>query len=196
MTSDSIGGLSQALDATGVLVAGVGPKQWAAGTPCTGWTVRDLVHHVVAGNRLFAEVLSGVDLGVAVSRVSSDQLGEDPVGSYTASARELVDAFSAPDVLSRTVTVPFGTVPGQVALHLRIVEALVHGWDLGTATGQRLQAPADLVESELHFTRGALATVPIERSPFGPPQPVAAEAAPIDRLAALLGRSPAAGLTE
>jgi uncharacterized protein (TIGR03086 family) len=192
MNSELIGGLSQALDAAGMLVAGVRPNQWTAATPCADWTVRDLVNHMVGGNRVFAEVLSGTVLADAMSQVSKDALGDDPVAAYTASTRELVDAFSIPDVLHRTVTVPFGAVPGQVALHLRIVEALVHGWDLGVATDQQLDVAADLVEPELHFTRAALATIPSDRTPFGPPQPVAAEAAPIDRLAALLGRSPAA----
>ena len=31
---------------------------------------------------------------------------------------------------------PFGEVPGAVALGIHTVEAIVHGWDLATATGQ------------------------------------------------------------
>jgi len=40
----------------------------------------------------------------------------------------------------------------------------------------------------LDFSRGALEALPAERRPFGPAQPVADDAAAIDRLAALLGR--------
>jgi uncharacterized protein (TIGR03086 family) len=101
-------------------------------------------------------------------------------------------------VLERSVTVPFGTIPGIVALHLRMTELLVHGWDLARATGQRPAFPDDLAEQELAFTRSKLTDIPPDRSPFGPPQPVADDAAAIDRLAACLGRNvtapgPAAG---
>jgi uncharacterized protein (TIGR03086 family) len=91
--------------------------------------------------------------------------------------------------MEETFTVPFGTVPGSVALHLRITELLVHGWDLAAATGQPARFPEDLAEQELAFTRGALASVPAGRSPFGPPQPAPPGATPLDQLAALLGRS-------
>lgn len=102
-------------------------------------------------------------------------------------ARDYVD--HQPGVLERVFTVPFGTVPGMVALHLRITEVLVHGWDLSRAIGELASFPDDLAEQELTFGRGKLADVPSDRSPFAPPQPLAEDAPAIDRLAALLGRS-------
>ncbi len=69
----------------------------------------------------------------------------------------MVAAFGQPGALARTVEVPFGTVPGAVALHLRLTEVLVHGWDLAQATGQVAAFPEDLAEQELAFTRDALA---------------------------------------
>ncbi|WP_405796567.1 maleylpyruvate isomerase N-terminal domain-containing protein [Streptomyces sp. NBC_01506] len=42
-------------------------------------------------------------------------------------------AFEAPGALERMVQAPIGEVPGAVALHLRTVEHLVHGWDLAPA---------------------------------------------------------------
>ena len=73
-------------------------------------------------------------------------------------------------------------------MHLRIVEALVHGWDLARATGQPAEFPDDLPERELTFTRGKLADLPPDGRPFAPPRPVADDAPAIDRLAACLGR--------
>lgn len=83
---------------------------------------------------------------------------------------------------------PFGTVPGIVALHLRITEVLVHGWDLARATHQVARFPDDIVEQELEFTRGRLPDVSSARRPFAPPRPVPDDAPAIDRLAACLGR--------
>jgi uncharacterized protein (TIGR03086 family) len=79
-----------------------------------------------------------------------------------------------------------------VALHLRLTELLVHGWDLAHATGQPTTGlPDDLAEQELAFSRVQLERIPPDRSPFAPPQPIDDAAPAIDRLAALLGRSPA-----
>lgn len=195
MTATPVDQLARALDVTEQVVATVRDEQWIQPTPCTDWTVRDLVDHLVGGNRLFAGILRGepspspADLrgGQGV-----DYLGDDPVAAYRDAADALLAAFRAPGVLERTFAVPIGPVPGVVALHLRLVEALVHGWDLARATGRPVRFPDDLAEQELAFTRGRLTDLPPGRSPFAPPQPVAADAPAIDRLVALLGRQVAA----
>jgi uncharacterized protein (TIGR03086 family) len=175
--------LAHALDTTGSLVAELRAEELALPTPCSGWTVRDLLAHLVGGQFLFAQLLRGEE-----PAPGADPLGADPSAAYAGSARALLDAFRSPGALERAVTVPIGTVPGVVALHLRLVEALVHGWDLARATGRPLHHPAALVEQALTFTRNALGEVPAGRA-FAPPQPVPDDAPAIDRLAALLGRS-------
>jgi uncharacterized protein (TIGR03086 family) len=171
------------------LVAAIGSDQWSAPTPCGDWDVRALLAHVVGGNRVFAAALRGVPIEEA-RKALADPLGADPVGAYADSAAALAAAFRAPGALERPVTIPFGTVPGAVALHLRIVEALVHGWDLARATGRTVAYPDDVVEQELAFTREFLPRVPPDRHPFGPSRPVTDDAPPLDRLVALLGRDP------
>lgn len=186
--------LAAALAGTGQLVADIGADEWALPSPCTDWSVRDVVNHLVGGNLLFVRVLGGEPLPpreelLAVAR--TDRLGDDAGGAYGASAEALVEAFRTEGVLDRTVTVPAGTVPGVAALHLRIVEALVHGWDVAHATGRPLSFPDGLVEQELAFTRSMLPRLPSRpegQGPFAPEQPAADDAPPLDRLAALLGR--------
>jgi uncharacterized protein (TIGR03086 family) len=70
---------------------------------------------------------------------------------------------------------------------------LTHGWDLARATGQPPELPEDLAEQELALFRAQLGTAPRDGSPVGQPQPVADDAAAIDRLAAFLGRRVEAG---
>jgi uncharacterized protein (TIGR03086 family) len=189
MTVPTPGQLKLALDLAGDLVAGVPGARWGDPTPCDGWTVRDLVGHVIAGNALFARALGGQyqDPAGPAGPAGPDDAALLP--AYRDSAAALVEAFGQPGVLGQIVTVPFGTVPGIVALHLRITEVLVHGWDLATATGQHTAFPADLAEQELAFSIEKLSDIPPGRRPFGPRQPVAADAPAIDRLAACLGRS-------
>ena len=73
-------------------------------------------------------------------------------------------------------------------IHLRMVEHLVHGWDLARATGLPLQVDEGLVTQEFEFTRKSLENVEGARRPFALPQPVLPGAPVLDRLAALLGR--------
>jgi uncharacterized protein (TIGR03086 family) len=185
MTTDPGSQLSAALDATGQVIAAVADDQWAGPTPCPDWSVRDLAGHLVGGNYLFASALRGEP---PPERRGAAPPDGEMLGAYRDSGRALLDAFGQPGALERVVTVPFGTVPGAVALHLRLTELLVHGWDLARATGQPAVFPEDLAEQELAFSRSALADIPPERTPFAPPRPVPGSAAAIDRLAALLGR--------
>lgn len=174
--------LATALDGAGHLVAAVAAEQWDLATPCTDWTVRQLVAHLVGGNRLTARVLRGEPTG------PPDPLGDDPAAAYRASADELLVAFRRPGVLEGTYTLPAGTLPGPAVAHLRIVETLVHGWDLARAIGRPPPFPDDLADGELAFSRDLLGRLPEGRRPFAPPRPVAEHAPAIDRLAALLGR--------
>lgn len=185
MTSGPVGQLSAALDTTGQLIASVREDQWTDPTPCSQWSVRDLVSHLVTGNALFARAL-----GASAPEPARDPGLDDGglLSAYRDSATALTGAFGQPGVLDTIVTVPLGSVPGIVALHLRITEVLVHGWDLARATGQPAAFADDVAEQELAFSRSKLGDVPPDRRPFASPQPVADDAPAIDRLAACLGR--------
>jgi uncharacterized protein (TIGR03086 family) len=185
--------LATALDGTGQLVAAVSADQWDLPTPCSDWTARQLVNHVVGGNRLFTRVLKGMPLPPRDQlgrRAAEDQLGDDPAGAYDASAGELLAVLRAPGVLQGTYTVPAATLPGPAVVHLRTVETLVHGWDLARATGRPTPFPDELAEGELAFSRDLLDRLPEGRAPFAAAFPVPDHAAAVDRLAALLGRAP------
>lgn len=184
VTADPIGQLVEALDVTGAVIEGIDGPQWDLPTPCTEWTVRDVVAHLVDGNRRFAALL-----GMPTTEEGTPTAPDGLVVAYRGSATALAAAYRQPDALTKIVTVPFGTVPGSVTLQLRLVEALVHGWDLAQATGQQITFPDGIAEAALSFSQAARAQIPPGHTPFGPPQPVAEKAAAIDRLAAYLGRS-------
>lgn len=180
MSALTVQELAAALERAGDLVAGVSAEQWTGQTPCEDWDVRALVSHVVGGNRLFAAALRG-------EQFAPGQDG-DLVSAFAASGRELTSAFAAPGAMERVIQVPFGTVPGAIALHLRITETLVHGWDLATATKQPAWFDESIAGQALEFTRGALGAIPPERRPFGPAQEAPESASNLEQLAALLGR--------
>jgi uncharacterized protein (TIGR03086 family) len=176
--------LNVILDAYGELVAGVKPAQWSASTPCENWDVRALVNHVVMGQYVFTAALQGNDR----PDVTADYLGDDPLGSFRQSSEALLTAFDGDAVMSKLVTVPFGEIPGIGAMHLRAIEGLVHGWDLGQATGQSISVPEELIGTELVFAQNAISAVPREGR-FADEKPVSGDAPALEQLAALLGRS-------
>lgn len=183
--------LATVLSTAASLVTAITPEQWAASTPCPAWNVRDLVNHMVLGHRLFTGILHGdaVVTPQALDPTTGDVLGDDPAGTYRTATERLLTAFQQPGALERIFQVPVGAVPGIAAAHLRIVEELVHGWDLARATSQVARFPDDVVQRALDFTRVKLTDVPPGQTPFAAPQPAADDAAPLDQLAALLGRS-------
>src|SRR5689334_21668091 len=107
MTDDPIAPLATALDGTGRLVAAIRADQWDLPTPCSEWTVRQLLNHLVGGQRLNTRVLSGESLpdpSQLGRRSGEDPLGDDPAETYRSTADAMLAAFRAPGVLERTHT--------------------------------------------------------------------------------------------
>jgi uncharacterized protein (TIGR03086 family) len=175
--------LSLILDRYAELVAGVSPEQWSATTPCPDWDVHALVNHVVMGQQVFVAALQDQER----PDVTGDFLGTDPAGSFRRSSDTLLTAFHLEGAMSKTISVPFGEIPGFGAMHLRAIEGLVHGWDLAHATGQPLSFPEEIAAAELAFAQAAIGAVPREGR-FADEQPIAADAPALQQLAALLGR--------
>jgi uncharacterized protein (TIGR03086 family) len=104
------------------------PDSWVRPTP-SDISVRELVEHVVLGNRLTALLLAGVDRDEARMRLTGDQLGDDPVAAVVDSARCQAQAFAATP-LEQSVAGPKGDVPAAAYLRFRLVDLVVHAWDL------------------------------------------------------------------
>jgi uncharacterized protein (TIGR03086 family) len=167
----------------GDLIDQVAAEQWTAPTPCTEWSVRDVVSHIVGMNLVFVAMFEESpmpDRGL-------DRLGADPAGAYQRSAAALRAAVARPGVLERSQATPVGVATGAERLRWRIADLLVHGWDLAQATGAAAEPPDDLVEQALAFTRSQLPGQP-RAGRFADPQPIPDNAPAIDRLAAFTGR--------
>ncbi len=175
--------LERAFDAAAAIVDAVPEDRRDASSPCADWTVADVVEHVIGGNLAVARAL-GPELADA------PEVAESLAPRFRSSAEALVAAFALPDALSGTVTIPFGTVPAPVAVQLRTIEALVHGWDVAVASGQDpTTLPADLAEAGIAFSESVFAGQDRTQLPFAPAVTPADDAPAIDRLAGLLGRT-------
>lgn len=90
---------------------------WARPTP-SEVTVRELVEHVVVGNRVTALLLAGVGRDEARAMLAGDQLGPDPVAAVAESATRQAEAFAATPP-NQSVTHPNGDIPPAAHCLLR-----------------------------------------------------------------------------
>lgn len=176
----------------------VGPDDLVRPTPCDGWTVRDLLSHLVAVAGRVPHILAGGhphDVPSMVEGVADD--------GWRAAWGERQPAFAAAlepdDLLGRTVQHPAGAMPAGAAIGTYVSELVTHGWDLAVALdaggtrGNVAGLDQSLAEACLAPLRRALP--PEIRGedwvPFGAVVPVAEDAAPLDRLLGWVGRDPA-----
>lgn len=177
--------LERGFAAVGNLIAEIREDQWGDPTPCSEWSVRDVVGHLVGLNLVFVALVEG---GPRPER-GVDPLGDDPVGAYRKSAAALLDAFAEPGVLERSFAGPLGTATGAERLRIRLADLLTHGWDLARATGITVVVPEELAERALEYSRAQFGSGPARAGRFADPQPVAEDAPALDRLAAFTGRT-------
>jgi uncharacterized protein (TIGR03086 family) len=122
------------------LVDDVAGPAWSVPTGCPGWTVRDLVRHVVEEDLWAAGLFSGLTLEQAGAQLPPDPLGERPAEAYRRAVAAALTAAGAGDVRHRTVQLSAGDTPaGEYAMQL-FADHLVHAWDLATALA-RPEAP-------------------------------------------------------
>ncbi len=168
------------------IVGRIQPDQLDNPTPCDAFTVQGVLDHMIGGARAFAPMLRGGQPN-ATAPVPADA-DAHPVSQFRQAMVELLDAVNAPGALERTVSAPFGDVPGGVFARFVAFDGLVHGWDLATATGQPYDPPAEVVAAVDTFARQALTPEMRDGDTFAGATDAGAGASPLVRLVAFTGR--------
>ncbi|WP_035857717.1 TIGR03086 family metal-binding protein [Cryptosporangium arvum] len=171
------------------IVDTITPDDLGRPTPCTGWTVADLMRHLIAQHHGFA----------AATRGGSDwelpTLDDDLATQYRKASDEVVAAFASVDDPDQPLVIPdFGArpTPAHFAITAHAVDYLVHAWDVAAALGQPFAPENDLVDALLPIV---LSLPDDERrtepgSPFAPSLPQTPGAPAVDQLLRALGRDP------
>lgn len=182
--------LAQALDQTAREVAAVGPEQLDNRTPCADYNVRALLGHMVAVLHKLARIGDGADARGVPDVIEG--INDDGWANAFADARREVDRVWADDAtLDRTVTLPWATLPGRVALDAYTHEFTAHSWDLAHATARLSELDPDLASRALDaFSTFAPPEERSEQGPFGPIVPTPDDADVYTQLGAYLGRQP------
>lgn len=156
--------------------------RWDAPTPCTDWTVHDVVRHVIDSER---EFLDRHQLPVAGSTPDAD-----PERAWNAHAEAVLAALSADGVADRGFDGYFGpTTIGDTMANFYGWDLAVHAWDVARATGQ--DSPIDDAEArELAAGAEGWGAALYGKGVCGPALTVAADASEVDKLLAMVGRDP------
>lgn len=182
---DGVQQLEEILPLLESLVAGIGPDQFDNPTPCAKFTVSSVLEHMVGGATAFAPAFRGEAAAGAASGSPEGTLVE----RWRAAMAELADAVHTDGAQDRTVSAPFGEVPGSVFARYVAFDGLVHGWDIAVATGQPYAPRAELVAEVEAFARGAVTKELRDGDTFADETTAPSGATPIERLAAFSGRS-------
>ena len=183
--------LEKAFASTAAVLARVKPDQLDDSTPCSSWKVRDLINHIVGGTTFFAVA---AETGTAPSGGGDDApdlASGDFNAAFAEGSKRAVAAFRAEGAMEKTMTLPFGALPGAVFVNIAATDAFAHGWDLARATGQDTDLDPELAATLLANTRGFLPDAmrgADGQAPFGPRVDVPESAPAADQLAGFLGR--------
>ena len=156
-----------------------------------GWTVADLVAHLVNEQLWVPPLLAGEPYDLIEGRFpdgTDDLLGDDPFTGWETAADEALSAFAEDDALVRTVHLERGPTPATQYILELISDLTVHSWDLARATDGDTELDGGLVTASLLIGEA----IPEDGVPglYDPPLDVSATASPQQRLLARFGRRP------
>jgi uncharacterized protein (TIGR03086 family) len=120
----------RAMEQFGQKVHAIRDDQWAGATPCTEWSVRDLVNHVTYESLWAPDLMAGKTVAEVGDGYDGDNLGADPLGAWDRAAAAAVATFSADGALDRKVDSSMGPLPGPTYLEQLFLDVVIHGWDL------------------------------------------------------------------
>src|SRR3954451_14603224 len=169
-------------------VDAVEPDQWDDES-LPGWTVADLVAHLVNEQLWVPPLLAGEPFDLIDGRfpeATDDLLGTDPFSGWETAADDALSAFAEDDALIRTVHLERGPTPASQYILELTADLTVHAWDLAHATDGDTDLDGELVTAALVFAE----QLPEDGVPglFDPPLVVSAAADPQTRLLARFGR--------
>lgn len=186
---DAITQICEGYEWTAERVAAVHATDLAAPTPCVGWDLRQLLNHLLGALTLHLDAAEGKEADRSGTSPDANRIGDDPPAvPFDAVAARAKRTWNEPGVLDRTCVLPMGSVPASAVVMLHVTEVVLHGWDIGQATGECATVPAHLAVAILEFAREFGVDAHRGES-FADELPPASDA-PSDRLLAFFGRTP------
>lgn len=168
-------------DKMAATIADVPDGAWSSPSPCSEWTARDVLAHLVEVHGRFQSL-------VGRALVSYPPVEDDPVGAFTAVREQMQHDLEDPDRADEEYDGRFGrstfadAVDGFVCFDL-----VVHRWDLGTAAGLEVDLDPRDVEG-VQVVVDQMGDLMRDNGVIGEAVVPPADATPQQRLLAALGR--------
>ncbi|MFE2415914.1 TIGR03086 family metal-binding protein [Streptomyces hokutonensis] len=171
------------------VIAAVPGSTWSAPTPCTEWTVRQVLNHARIDQQAYGLVLTG-DRPDSDPFHPADALDGDPVAELDQVLRAVAEGYAALPADADRVPTPLGPMPLPIAAATAAMDAAVHAWDIAVATGQNRPLAADLAEGIWPAADRLVDQLRDAYRVFAPALEVTAEYDRAETLLAFLGRDP------
>lgn len=146
---DALQALAQARQEFEQRLAMIQDDQWDNATPCGEWNVRDLVNHMMLGNRMTVQLHNGMPTPDVIAGLNDDLLTAaqpDLQTQFAALADDLYAGFAADGGLDGTVQHPMGEIPRSMFAGFRVCDYAVHAWDLARGIGADDTLDAEMVQ--------------------------------------------------
>lgn len=192
--TDPLAALQTVIAEVDHLIAATEADQLGLPTPCPDFTVKDLTEHIV----LVLRRIGAIGRGEHWSSVTEEAVADGWLADYRAAAAEIDRVWADPAMLTGQYEVPWGTLPAAPVLLSYVAEIATHGWDLATATGQRIIVADAVLAPALEVLRFGLPDEGRDDPgmPFDPVVDPGADASVLLRVAGWLGRPVIAGRVE
>ncbi|MGW0686832.1 TIGR03086 family metal-binding protein [Streptomyces sp. NPDC002754] len=173
--------LKPACDRMTDVLTGVSDEQLSLPTPCSEYSVRELIAHVDGAARAFT--------GFARKEAPLPAEPGDQRERTVKSVQALGDAWDDPEAWRGETEGPGFALPNDTWGKVALTEMVVHGWDLARATGQPFDLPEETLRGCLDHVSGFVTAAPLPEL-WGPPVETPSDAPLMDRIVGLTGRRP------
>lgn len=186
---------TDAVDLAVATIRGAAPERYADPTPCSDYTVADLVNHLAFGFLLAHHAATREAWPEAWGADDRAPFLRDlPEPEWAAAAEKegaaAAAAWADPRVWEGESHLGGGPMPAATIGAMMPGEFVVHAWDLAVATGQPFTVSPALGEAALEAMSG-MASMGREAGWIGPEVPVEAGAPAFERALGVSGRDPA-----
>jgi uncharacterized protein (TIGR03086 family) len=158
------------------------PDQLDLPTPCSEWTVQDLLDHLGGGAEYLRAAVAGRAAVPPVGVSATD---------YRSAVEQVLGDIAVPGVIERKCLSPLGfewTVRDAVAG--TFMDVLIHTWDLARATGQDETLEPALVDACVAMFLPQMPEMGRQAGIVGPAVDMGPDAGPQAQLLAAMGRRP------
>ncbi|MGW3668444.1 TIGR03086 family metal-binding protein [Streptomyces sp. NPDC005141] len=126
------------------VVAGVPEGAWGAPTPCSEWTVRQVLNHARLDQQAYGAAITGSGWPDGDPFHPVDGLEADAAAALDKVLADVADVYRGLSPDAEEVATPLGPLPFPVAAAAGAMDAAVHAWDIAVATGQESPLDDDL----------------------------------------------------